>query len=339
MQVSREIVVVRALYLGDLLCAVPALRSLRAGEPQAHITLIGLPWARELVDRLSHYIDAFEEFPGFPGIPECPVDPRRTTDFLGRMQERRIDLAIQLHGSGSHINDFVALLGAPRCAGFHLAEDGVTQNGCFIPWPRHGSEVDRLLALTSALGYPNAGRALELPCTNYDIERARALVPKGSYACIHPGAKWASRRWAPARFAAVADALAQGGLGIVLTGAASECALTRAVRQAMDNRAIDLAGQTDLGTLAAVIRGAATIVCNDTGVSHIAAAVGTPSVVIACGSDVERWAPLASERHQVVWRHVPCRPCAHETCPTGHECATGVSVDDVLRSDVLQRLA
>ncbi|HZS59239.1 MAG TPA: glycosyltransferase family 9 protein [Gemmatimonadaceae bacterium] len=334
---SRQIVVVRALYLGDLLCAVPALRSLRAGHPHAHITLIGLAWARTLVDRFPAYLDAFEEFPGYPGIPEVPIDQARIAEFLTRMQARRIDLAIQLHGSGTHINAFVALLGARRNAGFYPAGDAVPPEGSFVPWPTSGSEIERLLAVPRALGCPDMGATLELPLTATARARASELVPRHPYVCIHPGARLSSRRWLPRRFASVADTFAARGYAIVLTGSGGEIALTNAVRRSMTNHAVDLAGLTTLDVLAAVIERASILVCNDTGVSHVAAALGTPSVVIASGSDVPRWAPLERDRHEVLWSPVACRPCSYEVCPTAHECAAGVSVDDVVHA--AERLA
>jgi ADP-heptose:LPS heptosyltransferase len=57
--------------------------------------------------------------------------------------------------------------------------------------------------------------------------------------------------------------------------------------------------------------------------------VGTPSVVVACGSDAARWRPLDAARHRVLWQALPCRPCAHFRCPTGHECALAVEADAV----------
>jgi ADP-heptose:LPS heptosyltransferase len=72
------------------------------------------------------------------------------------------------------------------------------------------------------------------------------------------------------------------------------------------------------------------MVCNDTGVSHLAAALGTRRVVVSCGSEVERWAPLDHERHRVLWRSPPCNPCDHPQCPHGHECARDLATSDVI---------
>src|SRR5258708_20188868 len=78
----KRIAVFRALQLGDMLVAVPALQAIRAGFPRAEITLIGLPWAASFVQRFHHYIDQFVEFAGFPGIDELEVVPNRPPPFL-----------------------------------------------------------------------------------------------------------------------------------------------------------------------------------------------------------------------------------------------------------------
>ena len=100
----------------------------------------------------------------------------------------------------------------------------------------------------------------------------------------------------------MASVLANQGLDVVLTGSAGELELTRAVEQAMPFSPINLAGRTALGPLAALLSSARILVCNDTGVSHLADALSVPSVVISTGNNPERWAPIDRHLHRVLCR-------------------------------------
>jgi ADP-heptose:LPS heptosyltransferase len=299
--------VFRALQLGDMLCAVPALRALRAALPDAEIVLVGLPWARWYAERFGRYLDGFREFPGYPGLPEWPPQLDRIPAFLAAMQGERFDLAIQLHGSGVVSNPLTLLFGARRTVGFYQPPGYCPDAESFFPYPDWGLEVRRVLSLLEHLGIPARGEALEFPLNGDDygalanLSGAKDLEP-GSYVCIHPGASVPERRWPPERFAAVADALAARGLRVVLTGTAGEAGLARQVGWGMKAAYLDLAGRTDLGTLGALLRGARLLVCNDTGVSHVAAALRVPSAVISTGDNPERWAPADRQRHRVLCR-------------------------------------
>lgn len=331
----QRIAVFRALMLGDLLCAVPALRALRAGFPDAEITLIGLPWARTLAQRIP-YVDDFIEFPGHPGMPEMACDVRDLPDFLAQVQARRFDLAIQLHGGSAIVNPLVGSFGARQIAGFYTPGSWVPDDDAalFRPWPERGHEIERLLALTDHIGLPRQGTQLEFPLDDADREALRAEWPGAQaqpYVCVHAGAPLPTRRWDPRRFAEVADAIAQRGRTVVLTGSPLEAGLASDIAACMQHTPVDLSGRTTLWTLGALIEGAESVVCNDTGVSHVAAALGRPSVVISCGSDPARWAPLDRTRHRVLAQPMPCRPCEHADCPTGHECARAIDAAQVLR--------
>jgi len=332
-QPPRKIAVFRALQLGDMLCAVPALRALRAAAPLAHVTLIGLPWAATFVKRFGMYLDDLLVFPGFPAFPEQPAHLNAVPHFLAEAQRQRFDLAIQMHGNGCLSNLLTVLFAAERCAGFHVPGQYCPDPRSFIAWEEREHEVLRHLRLVQFLGAEPQGDHLEFPLSESDyrsLQRSQTLLPApGSYVCIHPGARLPSRRWLPRRFAEVADRLAMGGMKIVLTGAADEADVVRTVRNAMRMPALDLCGKTDLGAMGALLAQARLVVTNDTGVSHMAAAVATPSVVVSCGADPARWAPLDSERHQVISADVACRPCSHHACPTGHECAEDIGADVV----------
>jgi len=330
---------------------------LRHGLPQARISLVGLPWARALCERLDS-VDEFIEFPGWPGLPERPPpDVQTGAAFISSLRTRQADLALQMHGSGGIVNPLVASFGAARMAGFAVPGfwpwDGPWDEPCsgpdspptehthgFVHWPHAGSEVERLLALTDHLGLPRQGVHLDFPLRDEDRTTAAALrrtLGARDHVLLHPGAQLPSRRWAPQRFAAVADALAEEGLGIVITGSPAEAPLARAVCEAMRAPAVDVSGMTSLWTLGALVEGARLVLTNDTGLSHIAAALRRPSVIVASGSDVARWAPADTALHRVLWHDLPCRPCAHAMCPiSGHPCAQEVTVGSV--RDAAQRM-
>ncbi|KAK43779.1 glycosyltransferase family 9 protein [Caballeronia sp. LZ029] len=330
----ERIVIFRALQLGDMLCAVPALRALRQAYPKAHIALIGLPWAAHFVERYTHLLDRLIVFPGAIGFPEQKETDAHLPAFLGALRERRFDLAIQLHGSGGVANDIVERMGARLNAGF-LKPDEALREGVFMPWPDDLPEPARYTALMERLGIEVRTLDLEIPLTKEDERECDALVDAfaielNKLILVHPGAQLPSRRWPVERFGEVARALSDAGWQVAVTGSAAEAPLTARVTRGAGTNAIDLAGRTSLGALAALVAKARLIVCNDTGLSHVAAAMRTPSVVIASGSDTQRWAPLDHARHSVLADWPACRPCAFRECPYQHECALNVSVQSVL---------
>ena len=301
-----HILVFRALPgLGDLLCMVPALRALRAGAPDAELTLLGLPQAASFAARFPSFIDHFLPFPGFPGLPEQQVQPAELLAFLGRAQGR-YDLALQLHGAGTLTNPALALLGARQMAGRFVPGQWCPDPAHFLPYREDEPEPLVWLRLVEHLGFAPQGEHLEFPVHESDRAALRALpgveaLTPGRYAVLHPGASVPERRWSPENFAQVGRVLRERGLRLVITGTASEAGAAQAVRHALGERdVLDLTGRTDLGMLAALLTGARLLVSGDTGVSHLAAATRTPSVVVFLASDPARWAPVDRERHRAI---------------------------------------
>ncbi|MGA0557942.1 glycosyltransferase family 9 protein [Larkinella sp. VNQ87] len=305
-EVPQNIAVFRAIKLGDLLVTVPALRALRRAFPKAHIALISLPWAQDFVNRFPAYLDEFISFPGWPGLPEQPVDPAKTTEFLRMMQQRAFDLVIQMQGNGTCVNPMMPLLGARLTAGYYPA--GLPQyrfdENFYRAYPENQHEIRRHLQLMDYLGLPAQGEELEFPLTETDTERASqvdevaGLEPR-RYVCIHPGGI-SARRWPESHFAQVANALAEQGYSIVITGTATEAPIIERVQRQLRTPAISLAGKTDLGMVGWVLSRTALLVSNDTGVSHIASALRTPSVIIYSTSRPDEWGPLNRQLHRAV---------------------------------------
>jgi ADP-heptose:LPS heptosyltransferase len=299
------------------------------------VALLTYPEMAPVVERLAPWIDELVPFPGYPGIPERPRRAELLPGFLARMRARGFDLAIQMYGAPPVLTRLTEALGARRTAGFFDPRRIEADPRRHLPYPWHEHEIRRHLRLLELLGAPSRGEELELPVRHEDEaewQELREAVRSGDgpYACLHPGATSPSRRWPPARFAEVGDALAGRGLRVVLTGTREEAPLTRAVADRMRAPTVDVAGRTRLGAFAAALRGAVLLVGNDTGAAHLAAAVATRSVTVFLSGDPRRWAH-DPRRHRVARVQVECNPCGHLTCPTDHRCAERLPSAEVLR--------
>ena len=363
----KRIAVFRALQLGDLLVAVPALHLLRQCFPEAQITLIGLPWAASFVQRFSCYIDRFVEFVGYPGIDEVPFDAQRTEHFLAGQRGYNYDLVLQMHGSGRASNPFVLALSASCTVGYY--EKIPARQTLESPYTDDQHEIWRNLNLVKLLNlvvgtdlsrpsWQSIGQKdvinrslqmihdeedvmnrslprLEFPLFESDYAEADALLGPSQQGGsriigIHPGARPPARRWPVAYFARVADKLAhQFDAQIVLTGGSGEEQTVQAVMDAMHLPALSLAGKTSLGGLAALMKRFDLFISNDTGPSHIACAVDCPSITIFGPADVQRWAPLQSDRHPIVRQPVACSPCGYWECPIDHRCLRWLTPESV----------
>ncbi|MDF2431773.1 MAG: hypothetical protein JWP44_1404 [Mucilaginibacter sp.] len=300
----KKIIVFRALQLGDMLCHIPAMRALRQAYPRASITLAGLPWAKSFTERFNHYFDDFVWFPGYPGLPEQqPVNPILFTSFLNKVQNRNYDLALQMQGDGSIVNAVVELFNAQHTAGFFPPGDYAPNLEYFMPYPDEGSEIERHIRLMEYLGIPSQGVDLEFPLNKHDQQDYELLKlhlhPK-KYICIHPGSRGSWRQWPTDHFAAIADYAAACDFEIIITGTKDEADIVQEVIDRMQKPAINLAGKTSIGAIAILIKDAYALISNCTGVSHIAAAFKTPSIVISMDGEPERWGPINKDIHHTI---------------------------------------
>jgi len=298
----KRIAVLRALQLGDMLCAVPAFRALRNAYPNAEIILLGLPWEESFVERFSHYIDSFIHFPGYPGLPEQDFNRDDWSSFVNAVNSQNLDLIIQMQGNGNIVNKMLKEFFPVTLAGFH-SQDSLMGDDLFLTYPEGISEIDRHLSLMSYLGIASKGRYLEFPVYNTEQENLEALTLKLSpkkYICIHPGSRGSWRQWPTAHFALLGNEGKKLGFDIVITGTKEESEITSQVTEKIEGEVIDLTGRTGLGEVGQLIKDAYMLICNCTGVSHIAAATETPSIVISMDGQPERWGPINKSLHHTV---------------------------------------
>lgn len=293
----------RALQLGDLLCSIPAIRAFKTFYPEAELTLIGLPWAASFVSRFNHYFSNFIPFPGYPGLPEQEFDPAAFEEFQAQVKDYQFDLLIQLQGNGTIVNSMLKTLGAAKLLGFDRNKDSITPKERWLKYPDYGHETDRHLALMAFIGIHSANNSLEFPIYPADREEFIQMnlpVEKGKYICIHPGSRGNWRQWPPLYFAALADYCDSSGYKVVLTGTSNELQIVKHVSSLMKAEPVIAAGKTTLGSLAVLIEEAAAVICNCTGVSHMASALQVPAVVISMDGEPYRWAPQNHELQRCV---------------------------------------
>ncbi|MGQ9681188.1 MAG: glycosyltransferase family 9 protein [Anaerolineae bacterium] len=333
----RRIAVLRANGLGDFLLATPALRALGKAFPAADITYLSQPWLQRFIAGRYPYIHCVEAIPPYPGLraadPDHP-DPNREADaFFQRMVSRRYDLAIQMHGGGRYSNPFVARLGARHTLGLCTADAPLLDTNLTYQYYQH--ESLRYLELVSLVGVKADGLETDLPVLRGDIEALRDALPAGlgRYGVLHSGAGDARRRWPVERWARVAEHLHQKHrLPLVLTGRADEASAVAELRTRCRASTINLAGRLDLGAMAALLRGAALMVTNDTGPAHMAFALDVPSVIIYWCGNLITAGPMQRRRHRPVLSWTLECPRCHTTgrCDCGESWVAGATLDEVI---------
>ncbi len=306
--------------LGDLMFALPAVEALAGAYPDAELTLLGTPGhAALLAGRPSPFADV-EVLPVRSGVRDGVEDPAATAAFLARMQARRFDLAVQVHGGGGNSNPFLLALGARHTVG--LRDVGAPALERTVPYLYYQHEVLRALEVVALAGARAVDLEPRLRRTPAEQAVRRATAEGPPLVVLHPGATDPRRRWPPGSFAAVAGALAADGAEVVVVGDDSEVGLAEELLAAVDpaqaGRVRSTAGRGSLSDLVELLLRAHVVVANDSGPRHVAAALGVPTVGVYWFGNALNAGALSRGRHrlQLAWT-THCPVCGADVTVVG----------------------
>lgn len=372
----QRVLLVRPDHLGDALFTTPALAELRRAVPEAHVTFLIGPWAREIVARSPH-VDEVQTcaFPGFRREPQGMLEPYRLLWRLaGTLRRQHYDLAVVLRPDFWWGIWLIYLAGVPLRLGYagelqtplltsalpvREGEHAVMQNLRLVRAAIHivgNKQVTRIPANPegdqAVLGQP----PLEFIPTDAERTWVRARLAQGQISdqvplvVIHPGTGAAVKLWEPASWAKVADTLAREyGAQIVLTGVEAEREQVEAICQQMAMPVLALVGETDVGKLAALLARADLVLGVDNGPLHLATAQGTPTVRIYGPTDTRVFGPWGNPAlHRVLQGRRPCPGCAMIPCGRidwlpeevpAHPCVRSMPAEEMLAaaSQVLEQ--
>ncbi len=359
---QAHILVVKLAGIGDLLLATPALRALRESYPQARIDLLvtpdsaGLLNGWEVIDNII-VLDKYL-FDSPQQMVLHPATLLRLTMLWNTLRAGHYDAVLLLHhltlpfGRLKH-QALMRATGAKWRVGL---DNG---HGWFlnirIADQGFGAlhEAEYNLALAKAVGATIRSKQLEVPLSAEERAQARQLVygenapdsSPGPLLAFHPGSGGYStaRRWAPERFAQLADSLFHDvGGQLLLLGGPEEVELHQQIIASMQSEmpVRSLAGRGNIKVATAVLELVDLFVGNDAGLMHLAVAVGTPTVAIFGLSNFKAWGPYTGDapgkRAIVVHLDLPCMPCFYrghllgtpEGCAT-RDCLAQLGVDPV----------
>jgi lipopolysaccharide heptosyltransferase I len=357
-----RILLIKPSAAGDVVHALPVLEKLRRRYPSARIDWLLTPENAQIV----------RGHPGISNIllfarRDFAENGRRLgavagiLRLIGEIRAARYELAIDLHGQLRSAL-FAVASGAPVRIGFDrpIRRVASTFQGRLLKniprrgWAgaREGSwlaythripiptlevhAVDRYLWVGNLLGFDKNPPVFNLPVSS--VAKARIADLLGAHAIagrplaiLVPGTMWETKHWTPEGFADVARRLGQAGFAPLIIGTKSEQSLNRSI-QAHAPGSADLAGQTSLADVVALIRQAALVVTNDSGAMHIAAALGKPSVSIFGPTNPVQVGPYG-QPGSVVRLNLPCSPCNFRRlsqCPYDHACMRDLTVEMVM---------
>jgi predicted lipopolysaccharide heptosyltransferase III len=326
----QRILLIRLRSIGDTVLATPSAAALKRFVPNAEIDLLVEDWVAPLLDEHPHLDRVLK-------VARRGISSRAS--IARELRTRRYDVVYNLHG-GTTATFLTRATGARHRVGYKTYQYAQLHNHQ-APSPlelwgqQQTHSVEQQLALLGWTGVPVTDRPRTLLGISNDasagiqqrLDKARI---SGPIALIHPAAAFATKQWKTENFAEIVDYLTGKGFSCVAVAAPSEgqilqdlAASTKSTFAAFDD--------LRLPEITALASRSKLFVGNDSGIAHIAAAVGTPAVVIFGSSNIAHWRPWNRAPAEIVYEQLPCQPCHGYFCEKfpAPECILRVPVNRV----------
>jgi heptosyltransferase-2 len=336
----RKLLIRSTNWIGDAVMTTPAVRAIRKGFPNAHISILAKPWVAPVFENSEH-IDRLLIYDG----------ERRHKGVLGKFRLARdlkkyyFDAAILLQ------NAFEAALiaflaGIPLRIGYSRDARRLLLTHA-IPCTHEiktKHQTEYYLNILHEIGIDQDNRDLYLKLNQGDRFRAEKILLKQHLSLdekiigINPGATYGpAKQWPADRYAHLADRiLAFSEARVIIFGGPGDKILGQKMSGKMQHRPVDLSGKTSLGEAMALIERCQLFITNDSGLMHVAAALDVPLVAIFGSTNAVATGPIGLNS-RVVQAGVPCSPCLNSECPEGHlKCMDQIDVDRVF--DVVKEM-
>ena len=324
----RRIAILKPSALGDIVHALPVLSAVRDLHPHAHISwLVNTSFEPLLTGHPE--LDATIPFDRGAFKKGVLSSAAYSVRFANRLRRERFDLVIDLQGL-LRTGLMSAATGAPVRIGFANAREGSRNfytHRVDVPDADRIHAVDRYWRVVESLGGGHLTKRFVVPVNEderHAVRRELAAFPR-PWVTVAAGAKWVTKRWPPAHFAALlARGQAEFGGTAILVGAADDIALSAEVAAGLRSF-VDFTGKTSLPKLTALFAEADAMLANDTGPLHLAAALGVPCVAPYLCTKVELHGPYRG-KHSLATT-VPCAGSYLKKCPHGMVCMTDLTPD------------
>jgi len=328
----QKILIRSANWVGDAVLSLPAIASVRLTFPRAKISILAKPRVAELFHK-NPVVDQVILYES-PGVH---AGLRGKWHLARQLKKEGFELAFLLQNAfEAALISFLA--GIPRRAGYDRDARGLllTHPVRVDRKSKKVHQTDYYLGLVESLGFRCAPRMPSLKVSKEGEEEAGRMLQtlglKSSQGLvgISPGATYGpAKQWFPERYGAVADRIAKNlDAAVLIFGNEGDKKVASEVRQNARIPLVDLTGMTTLEQAMALISRCRLFLTNDSGLMHVAAALGIPVVAIFGSTDPERTGPLG-EVCRVVRKPVPCAPCLKTDCPEDRSCMRLISVDEV----------